>query len=119
MLYPCDGRMYVDADREAARARARATEDAEDESESGRVGEDARGVLPACGDVECEFGGAGGMICAASSPVLDPPWLERGEWLALVGTLTRGPIDGSVFTTEPSRGVGMNALSASGGGVGR
>ena len=85
----------------------------------GEVGEDARGVFPACGDVECEFGGAGGRICAGSSPVLDPPWLELGEWLAPVGTLARGLIDGRVCRVDPKRGVEMNALSESGGGVGR
>lgn len=42
-------------DREAARAR-------EDDTD-GEEGEDARGVLPACGEVECEFGGTGGRTC--------------------------------------------------------
>ena len=115
------------ADREAARAR-------EDEDTDGEEGEDARGVFPACGEVEWEFGGTGGMICAGSSPepvtVLGPLelWLERGEWLTptMGGTcsLTRGgliDIDGRVVRAVVlSRGYdAMNALSESGGGVGR
>ena len=117
MLYTLSGGGYEDAREDAAAdvdaARAR--------EGGGSTGDDVPvvlGVLPVCGDVEYEFGGAGGVPCPGSSLVLERLWLEVGEWPAIVGALARVLID-AVASTGPTRASDAKGLSASGGGVGR
>lgn len=105
------------ADADAARAR-----DGE-----GGTGEDVGieawavrfGVLPVCGEAECEFGGAGGgswrapskgaRPSAALAPVPVPMLTVERRAVAWLGTDAEGG----------TRAFGANGLSDSGGGVGR